>query len=202
MILFIDAEGTRSSTLYHQLAGRTDGLTKRSLTDLQPEHPEGNDVDGIVLSDGPETTRNREQYRNFIQSLPEDLPVLGIQLGFQAIVKAFGGNITNDPPDEYGKPVPIFHRREHLFDGVPLPVSLPLHQVCNADRSSLPPDLLIVADTKDGTVVGIRHVEHPVFGIQFHPSAYLSESGSVILDNFLSVVSASGTVPEAAGDTA
>ena len=141
--------------------------------------------DGIVLSPGPGRPEDAGITIAAIRDLSADVPMLGVCLGHQAIAAAFGGRVVRADELRHGKASAIEHRGEGLFDGLPRPFPAGRYHSLVAERDSLPACLEVTAWTEDGTVMGLRHANRPLFGVQFHPESVLTPSGNVLLRNFV-----------------
>lgn len=157
---------------------RNDSLTIDDLDALKPSH--------IVISPGPGVPGEAGISEEAIRRLGSRYPVLGVCLGHQCIGEAFGGSVVRAPRLMHGKTSPVYHYGGALFQGVPSPFEATrYHSLIVA--SPLPESLEATAFTKEGEIMGLRHKEYPVFGVQFHPESILTGSGKQILRNFLSV---------------
>jgi len=156
---------------------RNDAIATKGLEALKP--------DGIVLSPGPGRPEDAGITIAAIRDLSADIPMLGVCLGHQAIAAAFGGRVVRADELRHGKASAIEHRGEGLFDGLPRPFPAGRYHSLVAERDSLPTCLEVTAWTEDGTVMGLRHTDRPLFGVQFHPESVLTPSGNVLLRNFV-----------------
>jgi anthranilate synthase component 2 len=159
-------------------------ITLDEIKKLNPTH--------IVISPGPGTAEKKEDFgicMETINTLGKKTPILGVCLGHQGIVLAFGGKITKAPEIMHGKTSPIAHNNRNIFKGVKNPfTAMRYHSLC-ADRKGFPPELSITAwEKKDKTIMGISHINYPIFGIQFHPESFKTIEGKKILLNFLQYV--------------
>ena len=140
--------------------------------------------DGIVISPGPGTPDDAGVSSEAIQKLSGKVAILGVCLGHQCIGQAFGGRvIRNDPA--HGKTSWIRHDNSGVLAGVSDPFEATRYHSLIVERSSVPSELLVTAWTQDGTVMGLRHVKHPTYGVQFHPESVLTKEGKKILSNFV-----------------
>ena len=119
--------------------------------------------------------------------LGPEIPVFGVCLGHQAIGQAFGGRVVRADRLMHGKTSPILHDGRDLFTGLPSPFEATRYHSLIVERKSLPRELEITAETKDGIIMGMRHRKFKVEGVQFHPESVLTESGKQILKNFLAL---------------
>ncbi len=157
---------------------RNDAITSEALVELDPSH--------IVVSPGPGAPPDAGESVRVIRELGPRIPLLGVCLGHQCIGEAYGGMVTNAPRLMHGKTSPIYHYGDGLYEGLPSPFEATrYHSLIVAEP--LPPALQITAFTREGEVMGLRHMEHPIFGVQFHPESILTTEGKKILRNFLAV---------------
>ncbi len=115
------------------------------------------------------------------------IPILGVCLGHQSIGQAFGGKVVRARAPVHGKAEEIVHDRSWLYRGMPRPLRGGRYHSLVVDARTLPKELKVCARTKDGIVMGLRHVKLPVFGVQFHPESILTPDGQTLLRNFLEV---------------
>ena len=114
------------------------------------------------------------------------VPVLGVCLGHQCIGQLYGGRVVRADQVMHGKTSSIRHEGQGLFDGLPSPLEATRYHSLIVERSSVPDVLEVTAETDDGVIMGLRHRELPVEGVQFHPESILTEGGHKLLQNFLS----------------
>ncbi len=146
------------------------------------------DADGIVISPGPgnpATARDVGISNDVIRELGPATPVLGVCLGAQCIGHVFGADIVRAPELLHGKVSEIFHRGEGVLDGLPIPFQATRYHSLIIDRASLPDELKVTAETKDELIMGLRHREFPIEGVQFHPESILTTEGMRLLGTFL-----------------
>ena len=157
---------------------RNDQVTVDEVAAMVPE------LDGIVLSPGPCTPTEAGISVPLIKRLAGRVPILGVCLGHQAIGAAFGGRVVPAPTLMHGKTSPIHHRGRGVFAGLPNPFVATRYHSLIVDRASLPPVLEVTAEA-DGLIMGLRHRELAVEGVQFHPESILTPDGNDLLANFL-----------------
>ncbi|MCK4378744.1 MAG: aminodeoxychorismate/anthranilate synthase component II [Deltaproteobacteria bacterium] len=163
---------------------RNDTISIQEIKELQP--------DSLVISPGPCTPKEAGISVAAIKDLAGKLPILGICLGHQSIGAAFGGRISRAGQVMHGKTSQISHNNQDLFKGIPNPFEATRYHSLVIEPDSLPPCLEITASALDDQeIMGIKHRELPVWGIQFHPESILTKSGMKILDNFLQLTRAS-----------
>ncbi|MBZ5671093.1 MAG: aminodeoxychorismate/anthranilate synthase component II [Acidobacteriia bacterium] len=139
----------------------------------------------IVISPGPKTPSEAGICLEVIRAFAGRIPILGVCLGHQAIGQAFGGRVIRAPELMHGKTSEIRHDGKTIFQGLPNPFPATRYHSLIVERSSLPPCLEISASTSDGLIMGLRHKEMKVEGVQFHPESVLTDAGKQLLSNFL-----------------
>ena len=139
----------------------------------------------IVISPGPCTPNEAGISVPLIERFAGSVPILGVCLGHQAIGQAFGGRIVRAERVMHGKVSPVAHDGRGVFAGLPSPLTATRYHSLAIERASIPACLEITASADDGEIMGVRHREWPVEGVQFHPEAILSEHGHALLRNFL-----------------
>ncbi len=144
--------------------------------------------DGVVISPGPGTPEDAGLSNDVILAMAGVRPVLGVCLGHQCIGRLFGGEVVRAPVLMHGKTSPIYHRREGVFADLPVPFDATRYHSLVVDRSSVPTVLQVTAETADGLVMGLRHREHDVEGVQFHPESILTGVGMRLLGTWLARV--------------
>jgi anthranilate synthase/aminodeoxychorismate synthase-like glutamine amidotransferase len=187
MILLIDNYDSFTFNLYQHLSElgadvrvvRNDKIT---LDEIESHLPE---IDRIVISPGPCTPTEAGICVPLIKRFAGRKPILGVCLGHQSIGEAFGGDVVRAPYLMHGKTSPIYHRGTGVFSGLPNPFIATRYHSLIVDRATLPPVFEITAETEDGTIMGIRHRELDVEGVQFHPESILTIEGKHLLSNFL-----------------
>ncbi|HEV8421621.1 MAG TPA: aminodeoxychorismate/anthranilate synthase component II [Actinomycetota bacterium] len=155
----------------------------RSGAALAAERPHA-----VILSPGPGRPEQAGCMLDLIRSLDDDIPLLGVCLGHQAIGAAFGARVERAPLPVHGKSSLIHHCGAGIFSGLPQPFEGGRYHSLVVRNEGLPPELQIVAETEDGLVMGIRHRRLPRFGVQFHPESLLTPLGPRIVKNFLNLV--------------
>jgi anthranilate synthase/aminodeoxychorismate synthase-like glutamine amidotransferase len=156
---------------------RNDEITLPEVAQLNPV--------AAVLSPGPGTPSEAGICKELLLGLGPTLPTLGVCLGHQCLGEAFGGTVRRASQVMHGKVSRVTHREQSVFRTIPSPFAATRYHSLVVDRQSLPPDLEVTAWTDDGTVMGLRHREYPLAGVQFHPEAILTEHGHQLLANFL-----------------
>ena len=156
---------------------RNDEITLAEIAPLSPV--------AVVLSPGPGTPSDAGICKDLLVELGPTLPVLGVCLGHQCLGEAFGGTVRRASQVMHGKVSRVTHAEQSVFRGIPSPFAATRYHSLVVDRENLPADLEVTAWTDDGTVMGLRHRQHPLAGVQFHPEAILTEHGHELLANFL-----------------
>ena len=154
-----------------------------ALADVEAMAP-----DAILISPGPGRPEDAGLSNAIIERFAGACPVLGVCLGHQAIGQVFGGDIVRAGSVMHGKTSFIRHNGEGVFAGLPDPFEATRYHSLVVDRETFPAVLEITAEADDGTVMGLRHREHAVEGVQFHPESVLTVGGHQLLANFLSQV--------------
>lgn len=156
---------------------RNDCITLEEIVVMGPR--------AIVLSPGPGHPDDAGVLIPAIQRFAGAIPILGVCLGHQAIAAAFGGTVVRADRIMHGKTSPVFHDGLSIFAGASQPLTATRYHSLLVDRESLPPCLDVSAWTTDGEIMGLRHREHLVEGIQFHPESFLTQDGDTLIANFL-----------------
>ncbi|MCX9013573.1 MAG: aminodeoxychorismate/anthranilate synthase component II, partial [Candidatus Methanoperedens sp.] len=145
------------------------------------------DPDAIIISPGPGHPGNARDIGNCIEIIKTaKVPLLGVCLGHQAITVAFGGTVSHSPSGPvHGKTAQVFHDGRGIYEGVPTPLIGGRYHSLAVEK--LPGVLEVTARTEDGIIMGIRHKERPIFGLQFHPESVLTPDGLRIVENFLKI---------------
>jgi anthranilate synthase/aminodeoxychorismate synthase-like glutamine amidotransferase len=142
--------------------------------------------DAVVISPGPGRPDGAGISLAVVEELAGELPILGVCLGHQCIGQAFGGRIVAAPDLMHGKTSAVFHTGAGVLAGLPSPFEATRYHSLVVERSGLPDVLEVTAETSDGVVMGLRHREFDVQGVQFHPESVLTPLGPRLLENFLS----------------
>jgi len=197
MILIIDNYDSFTYNLYQYVMQLYDGEVRvirndridiRRIEEMGPE--------AIVISPGPGRPEDAGISVDVITHFTGKVPILGVCLGHQAIGYAFGGSIKRANSIVHGKTDDILHDGKGLFRNIPSPVRLTRYHSLAVYRETLPPELEITACTKDGEIMGIRHRQHVVEGVQFHPESIASEYGKKILQNFIHYIRDPFNIPD------
>jgi anthranilate synthase component 2 len=185
MILVVDNYDSFTYNLVHYLnelgaetlVQRNDALTVDQALALRPQ--------GVLLSPGPCTPNEAGICLGLLAAAPDELPILGVCLGHQAIGQAFGGQVVRAKALMHGKTSPVRHTGEGVFAGLKDPFIATRYHSLSVPRESLPAELAVTAWTEDGEVMGLQHRSRPVHGVQFHPESIATECGHELLANFL-----------------
>ena len=185
MLLFIDNYDSFTYNIVQYFAElgqeisvrRNDDITLDEIAELQPQY--------LVIGPGPCSPKEAGISVPALRRFAGQIPVLGVCLGHQAIGEAFGGRIVRAQELMHGKVSPVHHINSGVFAGLPNPVNCTRYHSLAIERASLPECLDITAWTADGEIMGVRHKQHAVEGVQFHPEALLTEHGHDMLANFL-----------------
>ncbi|MBR1885440.1 MAG: aminodeoxychorismate/anthranilate synthase component II [Schwartzia sp.] len=140
---------------------------------------------GIVISPGPGEPKDAGVTEDLIREMKGRVPILGVCLGHQAIGEVFGGKVVRAPKIVHGKTSPVRHDGKGIYCGLPRPFSVGRYHSLILERDTLPDCLAVTAETEDGIIMGVRHKEYDVEGVQFHPESILTPDGRKLLKNFL-----------------
>ncbi len=189
MILLIDNYDSFSYNLY-QLIGevrpdikvsRNDKITIEEIRDLNP--------DAIILSPGPGKPENAGICIDIVREFHDEIPILGVCLGHQAICVAFGGTVSHAKRLMHGKSSDISLDYDYIFKGLPSQISVGRYHSLSLIKETLPEPLEIISKAKDnGEIMAIKHKQFNVYGLQFHPESILTPDGLTIMENFLDKV--------------
>jgi anthranilate synthase component II len=184
MIVLIDNYDSFTFNLFHYLGGLGADVVvhrndKISVADVMAADP-----DAIVLSPGPCTPTEAGICLDLIAKASASVPILGVCLGHQAVGQAFGGKVVRATP-QHGKVSEIAHKGTGVFRGINGPLKATRYHSLVVERASVPRELAVNAETRDGLVMGLIHTSLPVHGVQFHPESIASEHGHLMLKNFI-----------------
>ena len=185
MILVIDNYDSFTYNLVHYLnelgaeteVYRNDALTVQEALGLKP--------DAVLLSPGPKAPDQAGICLPLLRAAPENLPILGVCLGHQAIGQAYGGEVIRAKQVMHGKVSKVRHNDKGIFKGLPNPFTATRYHSLAVRKEDLPPELEVTAWTDDGEIMGVQHKTRPVFGVQFHPESIATEGGHQFLANFM-----------------
>lgn len=185
MILMIDNYDSFTYNLVQYLGAlgqkikvfRNDKINLSQIKKLKPQK--------IVISPGPGRPEDAGISVEVIRKLSGKIPILGVCLGHQAIGYAYGGNIINAKKLMHGKTSLIYHNKKTIFKGLPNPFEATRYHSLIVDKKTLPKCFDIIAWTKEGEIMGLKHKDFPLWGVQFHPESILTKAGKDLLANFL-----------------
>jgi anthranilate synthase/aminodeoxychorismate synthase-like glutamine amidotransferase len=166
---------------------RNDALRVDEVAEMEPTH--------VLISPGPCTPNEAGISVAVVRRLGPRVPILGICLGHQSIGQAFGGQIVRARRPMHGKTSRIRHDGEGVFAGLPNPLRGTRSNSLVVKPDDLPPELVVTAWSEEGEIMGLRHREHPIVALQFHPEAVLTEHGHDLMANFLAL----GRAPASSG---
>jgi len=189
MIFLLDNYDSFTYNVYQYLSqlgaeitvARNDQITVTEIEDMAPEK--------IVISPGPSVPDNAGISNEVVAYFaPKRVPILGICLGHQCIGQVFGGNVASAGEIMHGKTSLIYHDASGVFEGLKQPLQGIRYHSLTILPETMPAALQVTARTHNGIIMGVRHQEHPVQGIQFHPESIMTEQGHELLQNFLNVL--------------
>jgi anthranilate synthase/aminodeoxychorismate synthase-like glutamine amidotransferase len=155
---------------------------RTTIDEIEQLHPEK-----ICISPGPGTPDEAGISNELIRHFGARVPVLGVCLGHQCIGQVYGGEVVRADRLMHGKTSPILHEGDGVFFGLPIPFEATRYHSLIVRRETLPPELEIVAETSEREIMGLRHRQYPVHGVQFHPESIMTSEGKKLLANFLSM---------------
>lgn len=159
---------------------RNDVVTVDQVAEMKP--------DAVIISPGPGTPQQAGISVELIRRMSGRVPLLGVCLGHQAIGVAFGATVSHAGSIMHGKTSLVSHNETGLYKGLKNPFAAGRYHSLAVMRDSLPPELAVEATSDDGEIMGMRHRQHPTYGVQFHPESILTPSGKRLLRNFLDLV--------------
>lgn len=189
MIVLIDNYDSFSFNLYQLLGSirpdirviRNDAIDVAGLRAMKPQ--------AVVLSPGPGRPKDAGICEEVVKELSGTVPILGVCLGHQAICEAFGGGIAYAPQVMHGKSSLVeLDPKCPLFAGIDSPTTVGRYHSLEADPATLPDCLKVTSKSEEGDIMAVQHVDHPTFGLQFHPESILTPEGASMARNFLSLV--------------
>lgn len=185
MILVIDNYDSFTYNLVQYLGELGEEVTVRRNDEIDLEGISALNPDHILISPGPCTPNEAGITLEVIERFKGEIPIFGVCLGHQAIGQAFGGKVIRAERLMHGKTSPIHHQGESVFAGLPSPFTATRYHSLIVERETLPDCLEITAETGEGEIMGLRHKQYAVEGVQFHPESIITDHGHQILRNFL-----------------
>lgn len=185
MLLFIDNYDSFTYNIVQYFAELGQEVAVRRNDDITLEEIEALNPQYLVIGPGPCSPKEAGISVAAMRHFASWLPIMGVCLGHQTIGEAFGGRIVRAKTLMHGKVSPVSHSGKGMFRGLPNPVTCTRYHSLVIERGTLPDCLEITAWTEDGEIMGVRHKEYAVEGVQFHPEALLTEHGHDMLNNFL-----------------
>ena len=183
-VLLLDNYDSFTYNLYQYLCELGADVEVVRNDEITVEEIATRELDGIVISPGPSRPENAGVSLDVIRRFGPEIPVLGVCLGHQSIGMVYGGEVITVEP-VHGKKSAVDHRGHGVFEGLPTPIEAGRYHSLAVARESMPESLEVTATSPDGLVMGLRHREHPVEGIQFHPESILTEEGMTMLGTWL-----------------
>ena len=190
MILLIDNYDSFTYNVYQAVANLGHPLQvvrndRISLADISVAN-----YDAIIISPGPGTPDDAGLSKQIVREFAGKLPILGICLGHQVIGEVFGGNVVRAPQPVHGKTTEVVHQGDGLYTDLPQPFTAGRYHSLIVEESSLPDCLEVTARNEENLIMGLRHRQFNVQGVQFHPESILTPLGNKLLANFLSSIEA------------
>lgn len=185
MLLFIDNYDSFTYNIVQYFAELGQEVAVRRNDDITLEEIEALNPQYLVIGPGPCSPKEAGISVAAMRHFVGRLPIMGVCLGHQTIGEAFGGRIVRAKTLMHGKVSPVSHSGKGMFKGLPNPVTCTRYHSLVIDRNTMPECLEVTAWTEDGEIMGVRHKEYAVEGVQFHPEALLTEHGHDMLNNFL-----------------
>ena len=185
LVLVIDNYDSFTYNLVQYLGELGAEVLVRRNDEVSPEEIPALNPDRIVVSPGPCTPNEAGVSLEVIEKAPEGVPVLGVCLGHQAIGQAYGGKVVRAREPVHGKTAKILHDGEGVYKELPQGFEATRYHSLVIEPESVPECLMVTSRTEDGVIMGLRHKELPVEGVQFHPESVLTGNGKSLLKNFL-----------------
>ena len=145
-------------------------------------------LEGIIISPGPGRPENAGLCIEVIKAFEDIIPIMGICLGHQAIAYAYHGKVVRAPEIKHGKTSIINHNAKGVFKNLSNNLKVMRYHSLIVERDTLPENLMITAETDQGLIMGIKHKKFQIYGLQFHPESIFTESGKIIIKNFVEVI--------------
>ena len=185
MLLLLDNYDSFTYNIYQLLAelGAEIEVVRNDAATVSELSKRG--YDGVVISPGPGEPKDAGVTEELIHEMKGVVPILGVCLGHQAIGEVFGGKVVRAPKIVHGKTSRIRHDGVGIYRDLPQPFDVGRYHSLILERETLPDCLTVTAETEDGIIMGVRHKEYDVEGVQFHPESILTPEGRTLLGNFL-----------------
>ncbi|AEI46059.1 aminodeoxychorismate/anthranilate synthase component II [Paenibacillus mucilaginosus] len=185
MILVIDNYDSFTYNLVQYLGELGEQVEVRRNDEIDLAGIEALNPDHLLISPGPCTPNEAGISLSLIEHFKGRIPILGVCLGHQSIGQVFGGDVVRAEKLMHGKTSEIFHDGKSVFEGLPSPFIATRYHSLIVKRETLPDCLEITAETAEGEIMGLRHKEYPIEGVQFHPESIITDHGHQMLRNFL-----------------
>lgn len=185
MYILIDNYDSFTYNLYHYLIDLGADVAVQRNDQISTKAVIAENPTGIIISPGPCTPNEAGICLELVEKAKETIPILGVCLGHQSIAQAYGGKIIRAPYVMHGKTSEIHHDAGGVFKGLPSPFLATRYHSLTVDPASVPACLAVTAKTEDGIIMGLRHTDYDLHGVQFHPESIASEQGHSLIRNFL-----------------
>lgn len=185
MLLLIDNYDSFTFNLYQMIGEIYPNIKVMRNDEIKVEDIKKLDLKGIIISPGPGTPENAGISAEVIKEYGKTIPTLGICLGHQAIGYAFNGKVLRADKIMHGKTSFIKNNGQGLFEGLKENFKVMRYHSLIVEKASLPEELEVTAEAEDGVIMGLKHKQYPIYGLQFHPESILTEYGSEMLKNFV-----------------
>ncbi|MEC9022537.1 MAG: aminodeoxychorismate/anthranilate synthase component II [Pseudomonadota bacterium] len=185
MLLIIDNYDSFTYNLVHYLGELGEETIVKRNDAIGVEDALAMGANGIVLSPGPCTPDKAGICLELVKRASGQTPILGVCLGHQSIAQAFGAKIVRASTPKHGKPSFITHNNRGVFEGLPTSFKAIRYHSLVIDPTTVPKTLEVSAESEDTVIMGIAHTKYPIFGVQFHPESIDTESGHLLLSNFI-----------------
>lgn len=186
MILVIDNYDSFTYNLVQYLGELGEEIVVKRNDEIELDDIAAMGPDHILISPGPCSPNEAGISLAVIDRFKGEIPIFGVCLGHQSIGQAFGGDVVRAEKLMHGKTSEILHDGKSIFTGIPSPFTATRYHSLIVKRETLPECLEITAETAEGEIMGLRHKEYPIEGVQFHPESIITENGLTMLRNFLS----------------
>jgi anthranilate synthase component II len=187
MILVLDNYDSFTFNLVQLLGRYSSDLVVKRNDDIRVEDVVAMRPDRILISPGPGRPEDAGITVELIRAVGQQVPILGVCLGHQAIGLAFGGEVVHAPNLMHGRTSMIHHDQRGIYRGVATPFTATRYHSLVISTASVPPVLEVASRTSDGVIMGVRHRAYPIDGVQFHPESILTDSGEQLIRNWLQV---------------